>query len=81
LVVGLIAVAGWVAHAQLGHSAPWGDTVLFAGVGLIGFIVGTWALHRVPQVLMRRSFSVVLALLTIVNVWPLLQRSFFGALS
>lgn len=71
LVVGLIASAGWAAHAALGHAAPLGQTAVFAGVGIIGLVLGTWLVRRLPQGLLRRGFAVLLALVSLINLIPL----------
>jgi uncharacterized protein len=73
LVVGLIATVGWVSHTLLGHAAPLIQTSIFAGSGVIGLILGTWLVQRLPQQLLRRGFAILLILVAIINLIPLLK--------
>ena len=73
LIVGLVATVGWISHTALGHAAPLLQTSLFAGSGVLGLILGTWLVQRLPQQLLRRGFALLLILIAIINLIPLFR--------
>jgi uncharacterized membrane protein YfcA len=60
LVIAVISGAGLASHLYAGRSIELATAVPFAGGGVAGLGIGTWAGRRIPAVRLQKGFSIVI---------------------
>lgn len=72
-IIALKSVSGFVKYIDLMHQAgtpiQWNLVLLFAGIGIVGTLIGRRAGRRIPQQNLSRIFAVFLVMMGAIMLW------------
>ena len=72
-IIFLKSISGFYKYVDVlqdvGLSIDWGLVLLFAAIGIVGSLVGTWVGEHISHVHLRKGFAVFLVVMGIVMLW------------
>ncbi|WP_299428219.1 sulfite exporter TauE/SafE family protein, partial [uncultured Meiothermus sp.] len=82
LVVAMKSASGFYKYLLLlpgqGYTVNWDIVLLFAGLGIVGSLLGGRIAGRIPQLALRRGFAGFLVVMGVFILWQNLPRVFHG---